>query len=174
MKRISTVLLFYLFSFFIYSSVHAEGSCPPGYYPIGGQGVQGCAPIPGSQTSSVENAPRPSGRWADGWGAVASSASTHDVGFSSGMRSKRSAEQAAIQRCSVDGARDCNIIKTYKNQCFAWAVPVTDGPGMAAGLARAPGLKNVESLALSQCVDPLGERCEIFYSNCSDSIFISK
>ncbi|TGS15267.1 DUF4189 domain-containing protein, partial [Mesorhizobium sp. M1C.F.Ca.ET.187.01.1.1] len=25
----------------------AEGRCPPGQYPIGGQGVGGCAPIPG-------------------------------------------------------------------------------------------------------------------------------
>lgn len=25
----------------------AEGGCPAGQYPIGGQGVQGCAPIPG-------------------------------------------------------------------------------------------------------------------------------
>ncbi len=23
----------------------AEGNCPPGYYPIGGQGAVGCAPI---------------------------------------------------------------------------------------------------------------------------------
>lgn len=27
-------------------SALAEGNCPPGMYPIGGQGVQGCAPIP--------------------------------------------------------------------------------------------------------------------------------
>ncbi len=27
---------------------YAEGGCPPGSYPIGGQGVQGCAPIPGA------------------------------------------------------------------------------------------------------------------------------
>ncbi|WP_313051228.1 hypothetical protein [Stenotrophomonas cyclobalanopsidis] len=24
----------------------AEGNCPQGMYPIGGQGVQGCSPIP--------------------------------------------------------------------------------------------------------------------------------
>lgn len=24
----------------------AEGNCPPGFYPVGGRGVQGCAPIP--------------------------------------------------------------------------------------------------------------------------------
>ena len=27
----------------------AEGNCPPGFYPIGGQGVQGCAPISGGR-----------------------------------------------------------------------------------------------------------------------------
>lgn len=30
------------------STAHAEGGCPPGMYPIGGQVVQGCAPIPGA------------------------------------------------------------------------------------------------------------------------------
>jgi hypothetical protein len=31
------------------SKVQAEGNCPEGYFPIGGQGVQGCAPIPVQQ-----------------------------------------------------------------------------------------------------------------------------
>lgn len=35
-----------LFSLTMSGVAHAEGNCPPGYYPVGGQGVQGCAPIP--------------------------------------------------------------------------------------------------------------------------------
>lgn len=39
-------------------SVQAEGgSCPPGYYPIGGQGYQGCAPIPGGEGEETPGAP---------------------------------------------------------------------------------------------------------------------
>lgn len=52
-------------------SASAEGGCPAGSYPIGGQGVQGCAPIPSSGSSSSEG-PRPNGRWIKTWGALAS------------------------------------------------------------------------------------------------------
>ena len=38
----------------------AEGNCPPGFYPIGGQGVQGCAPIWGSGSNGTVNALKPS------------------------------------------------------------------------------------------------------------------
>lgn len=30
-----------------------EGNCPPGFFPIGGQGVQGCAPIPGANAGAA-------------------------------------------------------------------------------------------------------------------------
>ena len=57
--------------------VFAEGGCPPGMYPIGGQGVQGCAPIPGAQgggpgsSVSAPAPPRPTGEWITTWGALA-------------------------------------------------------------------------------------------------------
>ena len=50
----------------------AEGGCPPGSYPIGGQGVQGCAPIPGATNSGTNKHPTPAGRWVKTWGALAS------------------------------------------------------------------------------------------------------
>ncbi len=50
-------------------TAHAEGGCPSGMYPIGGQGVQGCAPIPGASAgqggASPPAPPRPTGRWHD-------------------------------------------------------------------------------------------------------------
>lgn len=163
MNRLQIMMLSALCLCSIPRGAHAEGNCPPGFYPVCGQGVQGCAPIPGSQANTPTGVARPQGRWIDGWGAVASSASTHDTGFSSGIRSRSGAEKMAIQRCSEDCARDCRIIQAIQESMFAWAVPVTDGPGTAAGLARAPGLKNAESMAPSECVDPEGRTCDIFY-----------
>ena len=53
----------------------AEGNCPPGYYPIGGQGARGCAPIPSGAPSSTSSggiselpANSPTGRWIKTWG----------------------------------------------------------------------------------------------------------
>lgn len=53
-----------------FSSVdlHAEGNCPPGYYPIGGQGGAGCAPILRSQEKIASPPARSSGYWIKTWG----------------------------------------------------------------------------------------------------------
>ena len=37
------VILFFFLLVSLTEVAFAEGNCPPGYYPIGGQGVQGCA-----------------------------------------------------------------------------------------------------------------------------------
>ncbi|MCC8468661.1 DUF4189 domain-containing protein, partial [Xanthomonas phaseoli] len=49
----------------------AEQGCPPGQYPIGGQGVAACAPIPQGSSQETAPAPRPLGKWIKTWGAVA-------------------------------------------------------------------------------------------------------
>lgn len=52
-------------SFFLFGqTAFAEGNCPSGYYPIGGQGVSGCAPM----SSGSSGAPQPSGQWDTRWG----------------------------------------------------------------------------------------------------------
>lgn len=59
------------------SPLAAEGNCPSGFYPIGGQGVSGCAPIPGAVAGTASpSAPPPAqplGEWLTRWGAVAES-----------------------------------------------------------------------------------------------------
>jgi len=57
----------------------ADGRCPPGQYPVGGQGVGGCAPIPGGSSQAT----RP-------WGAIAGAASTGDMGASVGKNKEGS------------------------------------------------------------------------------------
>lgn len=47
----------------------AEGRCPPGQYPIGGQGMAGCAPLPGAGDGE-NSGPTPTGRWIKTWGAI--------------------------------------------------------------------------------------------------------
>lgn len=49
---------------------YAKGRCPPGQYPVGGQGVGGCAPIPGyggNQTAQPAPPPIDPGRYEDAW-----------------------------------------------------------------------------------------------------------
>lgn len=118
-----------LFFFLLVSSTEvafAEGNCPPGYYPIGGQGVQGCAPIPssGAASSSPEvQLNRPTGRWTKTWGAIAESKTTQDAGTSVGKRSKEEASREAISKCRSAGAADCSVSFTYQNQCVSWVIP---------------------------------------------------
>ncbi|KHL51364.1 hypothetical protein OZ10_20095, partial [Xanthomonas cannabis pv. cannabis] len=70
---------------FLSLETFAEGNCPPGYYPIGGQGAAGCAPIP--QGGSGESAaPRAAGKWIKTWGAFAMSPNG-TMGTSSGKLS---------------------------------------------------------------------------------------
>lgn len=63
----------------------AEGRCPTGQYPIGGQGVGGCAPT--GAISGGSGDPVPTGRWHKTWGAVAFSKSD-DAGAVVGKMSK--------------------------------------------------------------------------------------
>ena len=90
------------------SKVFAEGGCPSGMYPIGGQGVQGCAPIPGAgggvSQQSPSPAPRPLGEWIRTWGGVAVSPTTSDAGVSTGQLSRKDAERDAMQKCADSGA----------------------------------------------------------------------
>lgn len=65
------ILVGLLLCLFVTGEARAEGRCPPGQYPIGGQGVGGCAPIPGSGTGGVQSGPIATGRWIKTWGAIA-------------------------------------------------------------------------------------------------------
>src|SRR2546427_3315443 len=68
------------------NSASAEGRCPPGQYPIGDQGVGGCAPIPGAGRSAPDENP---GHWVKTWGAVAGSMNG-DAGASTGHQDRKS------------------------------------------------------------------------------------
>ncbi|PSD44442.1 hypothetical protein C7E25_00930 [Stenotrophomonas maltophilia] len=153
----------------------AEGNCPPGYYPIGGQGARGCAPIPGGATGSTGSSEirlaTPTGKWTKTWGAIAESKSTQDAGVSTGLRSKNEAEREAVSKCGASGARDCTVSMSYFNQCISWVIPSgRSGAGRAGlGTGATPELALVASEAM--CRNDRAGRCEVFYSNCTKPLF---
>ncbi|MBA0388196.1 DUF4189 domain-containing protein [Stenotrophomonas maltophilia] len=163
-------------------SALAEGRCPPGQYPVGGQGVGGCAPIPGgsSSPSTGSSAPVPAGKWETRWGAIAedkkpATGGLMATGVSVSQKSKRAAEAAAIDGCVRRGGTKCEIRLSYHDQCAAIADPSPRSGGRAAGnsiVASAETLDEAQSLALKECASVNdGGACEVAYSACSMSEF---
>ncbi|WP_295941968.1 DUF4189 domain-containing protein [uncultured Xanthomonas sp.] len=158
---------------------HAEGGCPPGQYPIGGQGAAGCAPIPQSQAAPQE-APRPTGYWVKTWGAIAMGAGDgwNSLGVTTGKASKSEAEADALRRCSSDGVKDCRIGLTYQNQCAAVAEPQIGGRAYLDGLTNfvaAGSEKAAGDVAMERCEQDnravTGMQCKVIYTACSKAVF---
>lgn len=175
MKRI-VISLFWICSalfLLVTEDAQAEGRCPPGQYPIGGQGVGGCAPMPGSNGGDAgSSGPVATGRWIKTWGAIATAVSTGDMGASVGRRSKQEASSEALSRCASHGARDCKVGTTYKNQCVAYADPERGGKGRVS-YSVAGSKEEAANRVLSHCADIGGGQCKVLYTDCSEPIFES-
>lgn len=152
----------------------AEGNCPPGFYPIGGQGVQGCAPIPGANTGATERggASKPRMRYMDQWGAIAFSETTSDAGDVVGRDSEALAESEALRQCGRNGARDCKMILKYRNQCAAWVMPSENRAGAAGGLGTGSSEALAVVAAKKNCADPSQKGCHVVYSACSLPVLV--
>ncbi|QXH38748.1 DUF4189 domain-containing protein [Pseudomonas sessilinigenes] len=148
---------------------HAEGRCPAGQYPIGDQGVGGCAPIPGAGGSPREQ--EPAGQWHKTWGAIASSGATADAGVAVNRPSKESAEKFALSDCSRRGAPDCKVIFTYRNQCVAWMVPSSKDGTSRSGLGSAKDPEEARIVAQQGCVDTGGKACQVVYEDCTKPVY---
>ncbi|WP_343238094.1 DUF4189 domain-containing protein [Stenotrophomonas rhizophila] len=151
---------------FIPLSASAEGRCPPGQYPVGGQGVGGCAPIP-SSGGGDSGSPVPTGRWIKTWGAIAVS-SSGDAGASKGKMSKAEASKDAIAQCSQWGAKDCKIELAYKNQC---AAVIQADKGKGTKLNTGAEEKTAIERATLDCKKSGSETCKVIYSGCTDPYF---
>ncbi|WP_429623895.1 DUF4189 domain-containing protein [Stenotrophomonas sp. AN71] len=173
MRVICSFLTWAVLSIFSLSAYAEGGSCPPGFYPIGGQGVQGCAPIPGASSGSgpaaVDAPPIPTGEWLTTWGAVAESPTSNLVGTSANKRSKELAESEAIRKCAAEGSRDCRTTVSYYNQCVAFSAP-SSGKGRGS-VNTAVDMDTVKAHALRSCRDTGGGGCIIAYSECSNPVF---
>lgn len=152
----------------------AEQGCPPGQYPIGGQGAVACAPIP---QSTQQSRPRPTGKWIKTWGAIALGTidSIPHYGAPTGLPSEADAKKEALARCTKLGANNCHIVATYRNQCTAIGEPQSDGqpnPDGYVQFARQPGKETAIKEALESCErrNPTMQ-CKVIYSACSEPIF---
>lgn len=159
-----------LFLLSICGSAYAEGgSCPDGYYPIGGQGASGCAPIPNYDAEPPERFDaRPTGEWKTTWSAIAIDSVVGDVGVASGKFTEADAKNEALMRCKKHGATECQAI-SYHNQCavIAWPMNV-GGKAVTAGAAT---IEQASKLALSECTSNGGGNCNIVSAECSEPVF---
>lgn len=146
--------------------VHAEGNCPPGYYPLGdpGQGSSGCAPRPdadGQETRS--SAPvRPTPKWVTTWGAIALYVPKGILGSSTHLATVDEAEQAALQDCKLKGGLDCKLAISFGNQCAAM---VAGSPGYNVTLGATPD--DAEKNGMTECQGAGNAGCHVYYWTCS-------
>lgn len=163
-------------------SALAEGGCPPGQYPIGGQGVVGCAPIPGSGGASSGTAAQPTGKWETRWGAIVEDQKPDPnralaTGYSVSQNSKRAAVRAATDQCRAHGGTKCVLRIAYYDQCVALADPEPVNGRIPAGLvssaSHAATLEQARAMAMENCqAGSKGLACVISYSACSMSEFV--
>ncbi|WP_205393920.1 DUF4189 domain-containing protein [Xanthomonas hydrangeae] len=155
----------------------AEGGCPAGQYPIGGQGAVACAPMP--QNNSQPKA-RPLGEWIKTWGAIAMGSidSITSYGVTTGKLSKAEAEADALIRCGSHGETNCRIGLSYRNQCAVVAEPHVNGKPFSEGYSAFIGASTVQEasgIALDKCnqanTEFPGAKCAIVYNACSEPIF---
>ena len=157
------VLMLPLFGFlFFHVPAHAEGNCPTGYYPIGGQGVQGCAPIPGYDQQQPSQAPvAPAPRWGSSWGAIATDGTHGVLGTTSGALTRNSAEYDAIKNCEARGGTQCALDVSYGNSCAAMLVG-DHGYSIKTGRTQDEAIKNA-----TKACNAADQNCHVYYSNCS-------
>ena len=180
-KRIQLFISFICLSLFsiISSTTNAEGNCPPGYYPVGGQGVQGCAPIPnyggggGGYSAPSYRSPTTEGYVAAGTNGV--------IGVATAKIFRGKLEEKALQDCEKKGGTGCKIWFTYDdNHCATvgqvegtnrlYQARTTSGevrdiiPVLVPGSRKALGRKKVLEACLA---DGFAEaQCKIIYQDC--------
>jgi hypothetical protein len=158
----------------------AEGGCPPGQYPIGGQGVGGCAPIPSGQSGAGSSSSVPTGKWETRWGALAKDAATQTggrlaIGVAEAKKSKKEARSLALSECQRMGGQECKIILEYYNQCAALAGPVIGSApltNVTTVAYRSPSEDEAKEESVRLCEsEGKGRSCTVIYSACSMSEF---
>jgi hypothetical protein len=160
MSLLLSLLIFHVFA-------HADGNCPQGYYSIGGQDVQGCAPIPGygqQQPSRDTAAPPP--QWESRWGAIATDAPKGVIGSSSGAQTENNAETEAISDCRSKGGANCTLKATYSNGCGVLLVS-DQAFNVNWGPTEAVAIQN----GMEVCKKG-GNGCRVYFTSCSPAVRI--
>lgn len=144
-------------------AVFAEGNCPSGQYPVGGQGAQGCAPI--SRGASGLTGPVAAGKWRKTWGAIVVDNSTGYAAPVVGLFSKVDAIAAAKKECNEGGGVACEFVYPFKNQCAALAVASNGGYAASGGGSE----KDAQNSALGRC-SKYGA-CDVIFAGCAKPVF---
>lgn len=172
--RVALLVLLSVASFW----ARAEGGCPPGQYPIGGQGVQGCAPIPGaggwqqspsnaSYLSQMEDAAATAIAAAaraankvkiredatrDWWGVIV--VSTEQGIWNAALNAKTANDAAMDAMTQCKGT--CTPVLSFANSCMAPAYSSEGGMYWSPGESR----EKAGAGAVAACSAKGGTRCE--------------
>ncbi|MEQ7991729.1 DUF4189 domain-containing protein [Xanthomonas hortorum] len=153
----------FLFLFLNVSYVaFGQTACPSGVAP----GSPQCGPDSG--TSRAEAPPQPTGEWIKTWGAIAASSTTGDIGTTVGKFSEEEAKVAAMGQCALNGAIDCAISLTYRNQCAAVVASTTSSGTVFQGSAT---VTRAIKIATQACEESYGGPCKVWYSECTKPVF---
>lgn len=167
----SRVVAIFLFAGFLGTSLMpetaiAEGRCPPGQYPIGGEGVGGCAPI-GATEQGADRA-RPAGKWHTRWGAFAISENMVGAAVTN-LSSKREAEERVVGDCTSRGGLRCRAVFAYKNGC---AVVAHGGVAYERNIFFSDQTVGLATAKLHKyCGKIPAAKCEVLDSYCSPPEF---
>lgn len=138
------------------------GNCPPGYFPTGGGGAVGCAPIPNyNLPGAQQHPPDPGPTWQTRWGAIAIDGQNSRFAGVEGFSTSSKAKKAAIKLCRSNGGKKCKILLNYYNQCGALAW------GQQGAIASGgPVLEEVMKQSVAACSEKTSN-CQVYYSGCS-------
>ncbi|WP_080274825.1 DUF4189 domain-containing protein [Pseudomonas syringae] len=171
--------IFYVACLVLSGVTMAEQGCPPGQYPVGGQGVAGCARIPQEGSQQPAPAPRPSGEWIKTWGAIAMGSldAITSYGVTTGKLTRIDAEEDSLRRCASHGEDNCRILISYHNQCVALAEPQINGVPFSTGVvsvSRAATIAEASELSANDCKEKNKKtpsaQCKVGYTACTEQI----
>ena len=148
----------------------AEGNCPQGMYPVGGQGVMGCAPIP-NYGGGGGGYQAPTYYTYAVVGAIASG-SNGVVGHSFAKVFRGDLRAKAVKDCQEKGGTNCEVWFTYQEtQCatVGQAKGTTKLYGQVTGRDHTFRKKFGRESVLSQCQRDgfRKDQCEVVYERCS-------
>ena len=167
MKTWGKLLLGLLGGFFYVSSAYAEGgSCPSGYYPIGGGGTMGCAPIPNSNSNSGGGVqqPRPyipaiPKRWV---AIVLGDKGGEQNGYiGKAVEGREEAKALAIEQCQGQDALNCRVVMDFEGACIT-AVRDIQGKFYFSKPMSCMDDKAIDRNALAKCNAQGGKDCKVF------------
>lgn len=149
--------------------VRAEGNCPNGYYPIGGEyngAPQGCAPIPGNGQAQPQGqvSQQPTETWVDRYGAITADklGGTVIVGVSNNEASFATAENVAQADCKSRGGLHCKMQTRFRNAC---GVVIAGDDSFNVGSDTT--LDKAVQTGMKMCTNAGEHNCHVYYSGCS-------